>query len=70
MPLYHINLFWSGADGRWVTDVTDLKSWSAFGDTPEGARRETQEALQAQLEATRTSGRAIPEPRSRRAIYA
>jgi len=34
MPKYHINLFWSEADGAWVADLPDLQSCSALGDTP------------------------------------
>ena len=34
---YHTNLFWSEPDGAWVADVPDLRSCSAFGDSP--ARR-------------------------------
>jgi hypothetical protein len=32
-PRYHINLFWSEADGAGVADVPDLQSCSAFGDS-------------------------------------
>jgi len=39
-PKYHINLFWSEADGAWVADVPDLQSCSAFGDTPAEALSE------------------------------
>jgi hypothetical protein len=34
---YALIVFWSDEDGSWVADVPDLKSCSAFGDTPEEA---------------------------------
>ncbi|MSP68530.1 MAG: type II toxin-antitoxin system HicB family antitoxin [Alphaproteobacteria bacterium] len=67
---YHINLFWSDADGCWVADVPDLKSCSAFGNTPAEALAEVQEAMAAWLETARESGYSVPDPRYRPAIYA
>jgi predicted RNase H-like HicB family nuclease len=67
---YHINLFWSDADECWVADVPDLKSCSAFGDTPTVALSEVQKAVDAWLEVAREDGLPIPEPRYRPAIYA
>jgi len=70
MIRYHINLFWSDEDGCWVADVPDLKSCSAFGDTPEEALAEVQIASDAWLAVAREEGRPIPKPRYRPAIYA
>ncbi|MGQ0663058.1 MAG: type II toxin-antitoxin system HicB family antitoxin [Pseudomonadota bacterium] len=70
MNRYHINLFWSEADQCWVADVPDLKSCSAFGDTPAEALAEFQMAIEGWLEVARSEGRPIPEPRYRPAIYA
>jgi predicted RNase H-like HicB family nuclease len=67
---YHINLFWSDEDGAWVADAPDLKSCSAFGDTPEQALRELEIAIEAWLDAARAKGLPAPEPRYRPAIYA
>lgn len=63
MNRYHINLFWSEADGCWIADVPDLKSCSAMGDTPGEALAEVQDATAAEH-------LPIPEPRCRPAIYA
>jgi predicted RNase H-like HicB family nuclease len=38
-PKYHINLFWSEADGAWVADVPDLRSCAAFDDTRRAGSR-------------------------------
>jgi predicted RNase H-like HicB family nuclease len=70
MNRYHINLFWSDDDACWVADVPDLKSCSAFGDTPAEALSEAQKAIDAWLEVAREDRLPIPEPRYRPAIYA
>jgi predicted RNase H-like HicB family nuclease len=70
MKRYHINLFWSDEDKSWVADVPDLKSCSAFGDTPAEALSEVEIAMKAWLEVARAAGKPIPKPRYRPAIYA
>jgi len=67
---YHINLFWSDPDECWVADVPDLKTCSAFGDTPEEALAEARVAIEGWIEAALANHMAIPEPRYRPAIYA
>ena len=65
----HINIFYSEEDGGYIADIPDLKYCSAFGDTPEQALAELQQAKQAWLEAAREVGKPIPPPRYRPAIY-
>ena len=67
---YHINLFWSDEDESWVAVAPDLKSCSAFGDTPEEALQEIEIAIEAWLTTAREKGLPIPDPRYRPAIYA
>jgi predicted RNase H-like HicB family nuclease len=62
---YAIVVFWSDEDSAWVADVPDLKSCSAFGDTPEEAVAEVRVAMEAWLAAAREAGHPIPEPRYR-----
>ncbi len=69
MSDYSINIFYSEEDGGYIADIPDLDSCSAFGATPEEALREVEKAKAAWLEAARSSGRPIPEPRYRAAIY-
>lgn len=64
-PRYHVNLFWYEPDESWVADVPDLKSCSAFGDTPEEALAEVQQAMQLWLEVAEERGLPIPEPQYR-----
>jgi predicted RNase H-like HicB family nuclease len=61
MNRYAIVAFWSEEDGMWVADAPDLKSCSAFGDTPEQAVAELRIAIEAWLAAARENGLPIAE---------
>ena len=65
IPKYHINLFWSEPDGAWGADVPDLRSCSAFSDTPAEALAEIELAIEAWRAVAREAGLPIPEPRYR-----
>jgi predicted RNase H-like HicB family nuclease len=67
---YHINVFYSEEDGGYIADIPDLDACSAFGQTAVTALIEVEEAKEAWLTAARQSGKTIPEPRYRPAIYA
>ena len=69
MKDYHINIFYSEEDGGYIADIPDLDSCSAFGNTPYAALAEVEMAKNAWLDAARASGKPIPEPRYRPAIY-
>jgi predicted RNase H-like HicB family nuclease len=69
MKDYHINIFYSEEDEGYIADVPDLECRSAFGRTPEEALAELEKAKAAWLEAARESGRPIPPPTYRPAIY-
>lgn len=66
---YFISIFYSEEDGGYIADIPDLRYCSAFGNTPDEALREVQIAKQAWLEAALASGKPVPEPRYRPAIY-
>jgi predicted RNase H-like HicB family nuclease len=66
---YHINIFYSEEDGGYIADIPDLDSCSAFGETPEQALAEVEQAKKAWLEAARQAGKPIPQPRYRPVIY-
>ena len=66
---YHINIFFSEEDGGYIADVPDLVACSAFGATPAEALAELQIAKAAWLEALKASGKPIPAPTYRPAIY-
>jgi predicted RNase H-like HicB family nuclease len=67
---YAIIVFWSDEDSAWVADVPDLKSCSAFGDTPEEAVAEVRVAMEAWLAAAREAGYPIPQVRHRPRVEA
>jgi predicted RNase H-like HicB family nuclease len=69
MKDYHINIFYSDEDGGYIADIPDLESCSAFGNTPEEALAEVEQAKEAWLAAARDSGKPIPKPIYRPAIY-
>lgn len=70
MTDYHINVFYSDEDGGYIADIPDLKSCSAFGETPEKAVHEAVLAKEAWLKTARARKKPIPPPRYRPAIYA
>ncbi len=69
MKDYHVNFFFSEADGGYIADIPDLEACSAFGATPTEALAEVELAKAAWLEAARAEGKPIPPPRYRPAIY-
>lgn len=69
MKDYHINIFYSEEDSGYIADIPDLDSCSAFGKTPEEALAEVEQAKAAWLAAARDSGKPIPKPNYRPAIY-
>ena len=69
MKDYHINIFYSEEDGGVVADVPDLQLCSAFGETPAEALAEVERAKTAWLAAAKETGKPVPEPRYRPAIY-
>ncbi len=67
---YAIVVFWSEEDGAWIADAPDLKSCSAYGDTPEEALAELEVAMDAWLEVAAEQGLPVPAPRFRRHLDA
>jgi predicted RNase H-like HicB family nuclease len=66
---YFISIFYSEEDGGYIADIPDLRFCSAFGETPEEALHEVQIAKSAWLESAKASGKPIPKPQYRPAIY-
>ncbi len=63
-----MNIFWSDEDGCYVADIPDLFACSAFGDSPEQALAELEQAKENWLTTAREAGKPIPslatDPRS------
>lgn len=66
---YHINIFYSEDDEGYIADIPDLEACSAFGETPDEALREVQQAKKLWLEAARAQSKPIPSPEYRPVIY-
>lgn len=66
---YHINIFYSEADGGYIADIPDLEFCSAFGETPAEALNEVETAKRAWLETALAEGKPVPEPKYRPVIY-
>jgi len=69
MKDYHINIFYSEDDQGYIADIPDLKSCSAFGETPEQALEEVLLAKKSWLESAKSNGKPIPDPEYRPVIY-
>lgn len=69
MNNYHINVFYSKDDEGYIADIPDLKFCSAFGATPEEAVHEVEIAKSVWIEGAKASGKPIPKPKYRPAIY-
>ena len=67
MKDYHINIFWSAEDERYIAEIPNLKGCSAPGATPLKALSKLEKARAAWLEAARAEGKAVPQPRYRAA---
>jgi predicted RNase H-like HicB family nuclease len=69
MKDYHINIFYSEEDAGYIAGIPDLNMCSAFGETPAQALAEVELAKEAWLEAAKSEGKPIPEPKYRPIIY-
>lgn len=69
MKDYHINVFHSNEDRCYVADIPDLSFCSAFGKTPDEAVREVLLAKKLWLANRKASGKRVPRPRYKPAIY-
>ena len=69
MKDYHINIFYSEDDQGYIADIPDLKSCSAFGETPEQALEEVLLAKKSWLESANSNGKPIPIPEYKPVIY-
>jgi len=66
---YHINIFYSEDDERYIADIPDLEACSAFGETPDVALQEVQKAKTLWIEAANAEGKSVPPPKFRPVIY-
>ena len=67
---YEIIIFWSDEDRAFLADVPELPGCMAHGASHEEALQNAQEAIQLWVETAEEDGRAIPQPKGRRPVYA
>lgn len=70
MNKYEIILYWSNEDTVFVADVPELPGCMAHGDTQEEALANIKDAMALWVDVAREHGDPIPEPKSRRLMYA
>lgn len=70
MDRYEIIIFWSDEDQAFVADVPELLGCMAHGDTHEAALAAVKDAISLWLETAQASGRAVPQPRGTRLLFA
>ena len=64
MYKYGMILYWSPADGVFVSEVPELSGCMAHGDTQETALRNINEAMELWIKTASEFGDPIPEPRA------
>lgn len=67
MTRYPIEIFWYEPDSGYIAIAPDLPGCSAFGETPEGAATEIQDAIAAWIEACEAADDPVPLPTMRMA---
>lgn len=70
MYKYEIIIYWSNEDNAFIAQVPELPGCMAHGETPEGALKNTQEAIQLWIDTAREFGDQVPEPKGERLIFA
>ncbi len=67
---YEIIIFWSDDDDAFVADVPELPGCMAHGSSHSEALVHAEQAVQLWLETAHELGRAVPQPKGRRLVYA
>ncbi|HEX6085597.1 MAG TPA: type II toxin-antitoxin system HicB family antitoxin [Thermoanaerobaculia bacterium] len=67
---YEIIIFWSDEDGSFVADVPELPGCMAHGASHAEALANAEETVQLWVETAESLGRAVPQPKGRRLLYA
>ena len=70
MERFEIIIFWSDEDQAFVADVPELPGCMAHGGSHEAALAAVKEAIVLWLETAQATGRAIPQARGSRLLFA
>jgi predicted RNase H-like HicB family nuclease len=67
---YEIILYWSNEDEAYIAEVPELPGCAADGKTYQEAIAMAEVIIDEWIETARELGRAVPEPKGRRLMYA
>ncbi len=67
---YEIIIFWSEEDQAFVADVPELPGCMSHGDSQETALKNAQDAIALWIDTAVEDGRAVPQPKGRRLVFA
>ena len=67
---YQITLFWNEEDDVYIAEVPELPGCMAHAKTQPEAPASVNDAIVFWMDTARECGRAIPEPKGRKPIYA
>ena len=70
MNRFEIIIYWSDEDHAFVADVPELPGCMAHGDSQEHALAEVKEAMVLWIESAQANGRAVPQARGSRLLFA
>jgi predicted RNase H-like HicB family nuclease/predicted RNA binding protein YcfA (HicA-like mRNA interferase family) len=70
MSKYEVIIYWSDEDQVFVVEVPELPGCKAHGDSHEDALANAKDAMEFWVDRARELGRAIPEPKGRKLMYA
>jgi predicted RNase H-like HicB family nuclease len=67
---YEVIIYWSNDDASFIAEVPELPGCMAHGATQSDALNSANEAIALWLATAQELGRAVPEPKGRRLLYA
>ena len=67
---YEVIIYWSDDDGVYVAEVPELPGCMAHGATYEKALASARKAARLWIDTAKELGRAVPEPKGRRLMFA
>jgi predicted RNase H-like HicB family nuclease len=67
---YEVIIYWTDDDGVYVAEVPELPGCMAHGATYEKALASARKAAKLWIDTAKELGRAVPEPKKRRLMFA
>lgn len=67
---YEVIIYWSNDDDAFVAEVPELPGCMVHGETQNKALENANDAIELWLSTAQELGKAVPEPKGRRLLYA